>query len=96
MFVAAARLTLILHGCTSLKEKRRLLHRARDRVRARFPGVAIAEVGDNDIWGRAEIGLASVGNDAVHTRQVVAAAVEHVESLHLGELVSDDIEVWQA
>lgn len=63
MTVGIARLTLFLPESHSLKEKRMVLRRIKDRVRQKF-NAAIAEVEDNDVWQRGVLGLAVVGNDA--------------------------------
>jgi uncharacterized protein YlxP (DUF503 family) len=60
--VAIARVTLFLGACHSLKEKRMVLRRLKDLVRGRF-NAAIAEVGDNELWQRAAVGVTLVGND---------------------------------
>jgi uncharacterized protein YlxP (DUF503 family) len=60
--VAIARVTLFLGACHSLKEKRMVLRRLKDLVHGKF-NAAIAEVGDNDLWQRAAIGLTLVAND---------------------------------
>jgi uncharacterized protein YlxP (DUF503 family) len=62
MTVGIARLTLYLPQSHSLKEKRMVLRRVKDRLKAKF-NVAVAEVEDNDVWQRAVLGLAVVGND---------------------------------
>ena len=62
MTVAIARVTLFLGACHSLKEKRMVLRRLKDLVHGKF-NAAIAEVGDNDLWQRATIGLTLVGRD---------------------------------
>lgn len=62
MTVGIARLTLFIPGSHSLKEKRMVLRRVKDRTRQKF-NVAIAEVEDNDVWQRGVLGLALVGND---------------------------------
>jgi uncharacterized protein YlxP (DUF503 family) len=60
--IGIARLTLFLGGSHSLKEKRMVLRRVKDLVRQKF-NVSIAEVGDdNDLWQRAVLGIAAVGN----------------------------------
>jgi len=62
MTVGIARLTLYIPDSHSLKEKRMVLRRVKDRTRQKF-NVALAEVEDNDVWQRAVLGLAVVGND---------------------------------
>jgi uncharacterized protein len=60
--VAIARMTLMLAGSHSLKDKRMVLRRLKDLVKAKF-NVSIAEVGENDIWQRAVLGLTLVANE---------------------------------
>ena len=73
MTVGIARLTLFIGGSHSLKEKRMVLRRVKDLVRQRF-NVSIAEVAENDVWQRAVLGMACVGND----RKFVEAALDEV------------------
>src|SRR5207244_2241877 len=61
--VGIARLTLYLPASHSLKDKRMVLRRVKDRVRQKF-NVSVAEVEDNDLWQRSVVGLALCGNDA--------------------------------
>ena len=95
MVVAAARLSLVMHGCFSLKDKRRLLLRLKDRLRNQFANVAVAEVGGQDSWTSAVVGLAVVSNDASHAREMLNKAVEFVDSLALGELLDDQSELFR-
>jgi uncharacterized protein YlxP (DUF503 family) len=60
--VAIARVTYFLAGSHSLKEKRMVVRRIRDRAQQKF-NVSIAEVGDNDLWQRLVMGVALVGNE---------------------------------
>jgi len=62
MTVGIARLTLFLPASHSLKEKRMVLRRIKDRVKERI-GVTVAEVGDHDVWQRAELGCAIASGD---------------------------------
>ena len=73
MTVGIARLTLFLPEAYSLKEKRMVLRRVKDRARQKF-NLAIGEVGDNDLWQRAQLGVAVLGND----RRFVASALDEV------------------
>ena len=73
MTVGIARITLFVPESHSLKEKRMVLRRVKDRVRSKF-NAAIAEVDDNDVWQRGVVGLALVGND----RRFVESALDEV------------------
>jgi uncharacterized protein YlxP (DUF503 family) len=62
MTVGIARVTLFVSGSHSLKEKRSVIRRVKDLVQQKF-NVSIAEVGENDVWQRAVLGLALVANE---------------------------------
>jgi uncharacterized protein len=63
VIVGVLRLTFHIPHARSLKEKRSVVRRFRDRVRSRFD-VSIAEVGDQDLHQRAVFGVAVVSSDA--------------------------------
>lgn len=69
MVVAVCRIALAIPGASSLKAKRMVLRSVLDSARARF-NVAIAEVGDQDLWQRASIGFAVVSNDRGHANSM--------------------------
>jgi uncharacterized protein YlxP (DUF503 family) len=87
MTVGIARLTLFLPEAHSLKEKRMVLRRVKDRARQKF-NLAIAEVGDNDVWQRARLGIAVLGND----RRFVESALDEVVRFVRGEVEVTDVE----
>jgi len=57
VYVGMAKISLVIDQSHSLKEKRMVLRRIRDRVRERLH-VTINEVGELDNWQRAELGCA--------------------------------------
>lgn len=78
MHVANCLLSLHIPASRSLKDKRQVLRSVLDRTRAKF-GVAIAEVGDNEAWQAAQIGLSYVSNDGGQALEVLRAAVRYIE-----------------
>ncbi|MFA5516298.1 MAG: DUF503 domain-containing protein [Desulfuromonadales bacterium] len=62
MVVGILQLELLLYSPNSLKEKRGIVRRILDRCRVRFPA-SCAETGLQDIWQRAQLGFAIVGQD---------------------------------
>lgn len=58
MYVAVVRAELHLPHAQSLKDKRQVLNRLKDRLRATH--AAVAEVDHADLWQRATIGIAVV------------------------------------
>lgn len=96
MVVGICHLDLRLREGRSLKAKRKILRSLIDRTRERF-NAAVAEVGGNDLWQRAEIGVAVVGNDARHVQSMLDTIVRFVASSVVpGEVVRRDVEVIHA
>lgn len=63
MRVGVLKIDLHISSAGSLKDKRQILRSLKDRLMARF-NVSVAEVGAQDLWQRAEIGIARVSLDA--------------------------------
>lgn len=70
MYVLALDIDLHLPDCRSLKAKRAVLRPVVEGARRRF-AVAVAEVGENDRWQRARVGVAAVGGTESHVRDVI-------------------------
>ncbi len=92
MVVGVCRMTFVLGEGRSLKAKRSVLNRIKDRVRHRF-NVAIAEVGSNDLWQRIELGLAVTGNDGGHVNSQLDKVRSFITSLGLAEVVDTWTEI---
>jgi len=92
MVVGVLRLTLYIQGASSLKDKRQVVRKVVDRLRSRF-NVTVAEVGDNDIWQRAVIGIGAVSNDRSFVNEVLDKVVRDVEMLGVADLVSREMEI---
>ncbi len=92
MILGAARVELHVHGSQSLKEKRGVVRSISQRVRNRF-NVSVAEVGGQDTWQRAELGITSAGSEAQGVRRRLEKAVDFIEGLGLAEVVDQEIEV---
>lgn len=92
MRVALAKVDLFFPYCHSLKEKRHVIHKIKDRTFANFK-VSVHEVDHNDKWQRAQLGLAVVGNDAVLVGSVVDKIVNSINTLGLGEVINVTTEV---
>jgi uncharacterized protein YlxP (DUF503 family) len=93
MVVGAARVELHVHGSQSLKEKRGVVRSITQRVRNRF-NVSVAEVGGQDTWQRAVLGLAVAANEAPQARRRLEEAIEFIEGLHLAEVLDQEVEIW--
>ena len=76
MFVVAVRCEMHLPAVNSLKGKRAILNRLKEKLRSR---AAVAEVDHNDLWQRAALGLAVVSGEAGHADQLMDAIRRDVE-----------------
>ncbi len=84
MFVGVLRLTFHIPHARSLKDKRRVVQKLRDRVRSRFD-VSIAEVAFQDLHQRAVFGVSVVSGDAA----VCDSVLEQVA--HVAETSGDAV-----
>lgn len=79
MYVATAHITMRLFESASLKDKRQVLRSVLARARNQYE-VSAAEVGNQDVWNLAEIGLACVSNESGHALEVIESAIRALES----------------
>src|SRR5262245_16185955 len=92
MFVAVARVTLDIPQAGSLKAKRQVLRRVSDRVKARF-NVSVAEVDDQDLWQRATLAMAVVGNDQRHVNEMMDKILQFVEDMYVAPVSDRQMEI---
>jgi len=92
MIVGAAAVEIHVHDAQSLKQKRGVVRSIAQRVRNRFR-LSVAEVGGQDTWQRAVLGLAAAGTDPVRLRALLEQAARFIEELHLAEVVHVDVEI---
>ncbi len=72
-------LELYLGEADSLKDKRRVLKSLLERLKQRF-NVSAAEVGRQDSWRYATVGISAVSGENAHVRQILDAVSRFVES----------------
>ncbi|MEA1947142.1 MAG: DUF503 domain-containing protein [Thermodesulfobacteriota bacterium] len=81
-----------LHDCRSLKGKRKIVKSIITRLRNNF-NVSVAEVGANDIYQKAVIGFALVGNN----RKVINSKIDKIfnlaDELNLAEIIDSEMEI---
>lgn len=92
MIVGASVVEIHIHGCRSLKAKRGVVRSIARRVRNRF-NLSVAEVGGQDTWQRAVLGLTAAGSDAAVVRNLLGRAHAFIEELHLAEVRNVDVEI---
>lgn len=92
MVVGTAVVELRVHGSRSLKQKRGVVRSIAKRLRNRL-NVSVAEVGGQDTWQRAVLGLATVAASGPAARARLEEALEQVEAMHLAEAVAQEVQV---
>jgi uncharacterized protein YlxP (DUF503 family) len=90
MVVALLSIELVLPGAQSLKDKRMVLRRLKDRL-TKF-NIAVAEVEHHDLWQRAGLGIVTISTAQAHAEQELAAVADEIERLEPGAITRTGIE----
>jgi uncharacterized protein YlxP (DUF503 family) len=90
MVVALLTVELHVSGSRSLKDKRMVLRRVKDRLK-RF-NVAVAEVEFQDLWQRAGLAVVTVSTSQPHAERELAAAADEIERVEPGLISRTEIE----
>jgi hypothetical protein len=92
MYIGACRITFALPGNRSLKGKRQVLRKVRDRLRHKF-NAAAAEVGDPERLSEAEIGFAVISGNAPHARGMAENILGYLEDMMIAPMREVELEV---
>jgi uncharacterized protein YlxP (DUF503 family) len=87
MVLAYAVFDLHLPGCRGLKEKRMIVKSLKARIRNELE-VSVAEVGDQDLLQRAQLGVAAVGPDQQPLDALLQRILSFVEGNLDGEVLN--------
>jgi uncharacterized protein YlxP (DUF503 family) len=90
MRVAVLRVELHIPHSQSLKDKRMVLRRVKDRLQKL--NVAVAEVEHQDAWQRAGLGIVAVSTTTVHVEQQLMAAADEIERIEPGLVTRTEID----
>ena len=77
-------------GAQSLKDKRMVLRRIKDRLK-KF-NVAVSEVEHHDLWQRAQLAVVTVSPDQHHADRELAAAADEIERVEPGLITRTELE----
>lgn len=86
------RLTLLASQCHSLKDKRSVVRKLKERVRTRCQ-VALGEVGAQDTWQRLVLGFAVVSSDRQTVERMLGEIAQVVAGAGLAELIHEEREL---
>ena len=90
MIIGLLSVELHLAGARSLKDKRAVLRRLKDRM-GRL-NVAIAEVAHQELRQRAGLGVVTIGVDQVIAERTLETVVSEIERVEPGLLLRSDVE----
>lgn len=74
----------------SLKDKRMVLRRVKDRLQ-KF-NVAVSEVEYQDVWQRAGLGIVAISTTTVHVERELQTAADEIERVEPGLITRTEIE----
>lgn len=92
MTIGVLRISLRIHGCTSLKEKRMCIRPIMERTRNKFH-VATAEVGEQNTHHLAELAFVTVSSSDKIANSTCDKIIDFVEGIGLAELADQQIEL---
>lgn len=90
MTIALLSLELYLPLSQSLKDKRMVLRRLKDRLKN--ANVSVAEVAYQDLWQRAGLAVVTVSSDSGVAERTLTAALQDIERLEPGLVTASRIE----
>jgi len=90
MTVALLSLELFLPMSQSLKDKRMVLRRLKDRLGSL--NIAVAEVAHQDLWQRAGLGVVTIATSDEMAEKMLSSALQEIERLEPGLVTRSQIE----
>jgi uncharacterized protein len=77
----------------SLKDKRAVLQKMRDRLRSRF-NVAVAELDHQDLWQQATLGVAAISSSRPLLEEVLQRVLAESEKILGGDVSEYNLEIY--
>jgi uncharacterized protein YlxP (DUF503 family) len=90
MVVAVLSVDAHLPYSQSLKDKRMVLRRIKDRLQKL--NVAVAEVAHQDLWQRVGLGIVAISTTAEHVEEQLRAAADEIDRVEPGFVTRTEIE----
>jgi uncharacterized protein YlxP (DUF503 family) len=90
MRVALLHVEMHIPHSHSLKEKRMVLRRVKDRLQ-KF-NVAVAEIEHQELWQRAGLGIVAISTSGDHVERELAAAADEIDRVEPGLVTRTEIE----
>ena len=94
MYVGCCSIKFFLHGNHSLKGKRQIVRKLKDRLKNRF-NVSVAEIENQDVWQSLHMGIVAVNSDPKYLEGQVNRVVDAIEKMHLAEITDCQTQITQ-
>lgn len=78
MVVGVCSVELYIDDAMSLKDKRMVIRSIKDRLKLKF-NISVAEVGKNDNWRIAQLGISCVSNEGAHVDSMISGVMNFLE-----------------
>ncbi len=93
MFIGVLHVQLFIGTSNSLKSKRQVIKRLKDRIRAKF-NVSVSETAEFEKWQKAVIGIACIGGDKKYINGILSRVRDLIDAYTLAELIDIKMEIW--
>ena len=93
MVVGILRIELYMEGNRSLKDKRQTLKSLIHRATSRYNNISIAEVGSNDLWQKATIGICFVSNEKRYVNSQLDQVADFIDSTGIVQMGNKELEI---
>jgi uncharacterized protein YlxP (DUF503 family) len=92
MIIGVCIIELYLADSGSLKSKRQVLRKLKERIKGAF-NVSISEIDHHDLWQRAALGVAIVSTDVRFANRVLCKVVDFIGKESRAEILDWKIEM---
>jgi len=92
MTIGILRLAIFIHGSSSLKEKRMVMHSLKAKLRNRF-NVALTQIDDDDKWQKATLAVVGVERDRKNMNSKLSAILNFIEEFNNINLIDHEMEL---
>ena len=94
MCIGYCQVELFFPESASLKDKRNILRRLKDRLSCRY-NLSIAEIGHQKLWQRAQVGMVMISNDPALVDRSFQGIRAEIESIQPGEILEFNVDFLQ-
>ena len=90
--VGCCSLRFVLRGNQSLKDKRRIVRKIKDRLKNKF-NISVAEIGDQDMKNNLYLGVAAISSDSRYLDSLMEQVISFVDNMHLADIADHHVEL---